>query len=74
MTFQQLAIGSYFRLPGVSYSCVYRKASYSYCSRNKVLQPIRPTTKVIPLNAKEIAKYLAEQKEFLNQLKISKID
>ncbi|ALF55065.1 hypothetical protein ACX27_23135 [Nostoc piscinale CENA21] len=69
MTFQQLAIGSYFRLPGVSYGCVYRKASYSYCSLNKLLQPIRPTTKVIPLNAKEIAKYIAEQKEFLNQLK-----
>ncbi|MBU7581972.1 MAG: hypothetical protein KAF91_03530 [Nostoc sp. TH1S01] len=70
MTFQQLAIGSYFRLPGVSYGCVYRKASYSCCSLNALLQPIRPTTKVIPLNAKEIAKYFADKKEFLNKLKI----
>lgn len=69
MTFQQLAIGSYFRLPGVSYSCVYRKASSSCCSLNALLQTIRPTTKVIPLNAAEIAKYLAAKKEFLNNLK-----
>lgn len=66
MTFQQLAIGSYFRIPGVSYGYVYRKASYSCCSHNALLQPIRPTTKVIPLNAQEIAKYFADKKEFLN--------
>jgi len=70
MTFQQLAIGSYFRLPGVSYGCVYRKASYAYCSLNGLLQSIRPTTKVIPLNAAEIAKYFAREKEFMNSLKV----
>jgi hypothetical protein len=70
MTFQQLAIGSYFRLPGISYGCVYRKASSSCCSLNTLLQPIRPKTKVIPLNAAAIAKYLAEKQEFLNSLKI----
>jgi hypothetical protein len=70
MTFQQLAIGSYFRIPGITYGCVYRKASSSYCSLNSLLQPIRPTTKIIPLTATEIAKYLAEKREFLTNLKI----
>ncbi|MBD2445711.1 hypothetical protein H6G76_00810 [Nostoc sp. FACHB-152] len=70
MTFQQLAIGSYFRLPGVSYGCVYRKASHSCGSLNALLQTIRPTTKVIPLNAAAVAKYLADKKEALNNLKI----
>lgn len=70
MTFQQLAIGSYFRLPGVSYGCIYRKASYSCCSLNALLQPIRPTTKVIPLNAAEKAQYLATKKEFLDNLRM----
>ncbi|MBE9205382.1 hypothetical protein IQ244_02310 [Nostoc sp. LEGE 06077] len=68
MTFQQLAIGSYFRLPGVSYACVYRKASHSYGSLNASLQTIRPTTKVIPLNAAAIAKYLEAKQASQNKL------
>jgi hypothetical protein len=70
MTFQQLAIGSYFRLPGLNYGYVYRKASYSCCSLNALLQPIRPTTKVIPLNAAEVAKYVMDKKEALKNPKI----
>ncbi|AFY41817.1 hypothetical protein [Nostoc sp. PCC 7107] len=70
MTFQQLAIGSYFRLPGVSYARVYRKASHSCGSLNAFLQTIRPNTKVIPLNAAAIAKYLAAKQESQNHLKM----
>ena len=49
MTFQELQIGDYFRIPGITAEYVYRKASSSHCSLNALLQPIRPATTVIPL-------------------------
>jgi hypothetical protein len=61
MTFQQLKIGDYFRIPGITFGCVYRKASNSRCSLNAMLQPIRPRATVIPLSRAEIAKYFATQ-------------
>jgi len=70
MTFRQLAIGSYFRLPGVNYVCVYRKATSSCCSLNLLLQPIRPNAKVIPLSTAETAQYLAAKRELINKRKI----
>ncbi|BAY10937.1 hypothetical protein [Calothrix sp. NIES-2098] len=68
MTFQQLQIGAYFRIPGISFGCVYRKASNSSCSLNSLLQPIRPSTKVVPLNRAQIAKYIAQKQEFWKSL------
>jgi hypothetical protein len=69
MTFQQLQIGDYFRIQGISSAYVYRKASSSYCSLNALLQPIRPGTTVTPLTQAEIAKYFAAKEEFLKSLK-----
>ena len=68
MTFQQLRIGDYFRIPGISFGCVYRKASNSSCSLNSLLQPIRPSTKVVPLNRAQIAKYIASKQEYWKSL------
>ncbi|OUL18416.1 hypothetical protein BV378_35635 [Nostoc sp. RF31YmG] len=68
MTFKQLRIGDYFRIPGISFGCVYRKASNSSCSLNSLLQPIRPGTTVIPLNRAQIAKYMAEKQDFWKSL------
>jgi hypothetical protein len=71
MTFQQLRIGDYFRIPGISFGCVYRKASNLSCSRNSLLQPIRPATTVVPLNRAQIAKYIAEKEHFRQSLQES---
>lgn len=73
MSFQQLQIGDYFRIPGMSSAFVYRKASSSHCSLNAALQPIRPETTVIPLTAAEITDYFttkfATKLEFLESLR-----
>ena len=69
MTFQQLQIGDYFRIPGMSYGCVYRKASSLHCSLNALLQPIRAETKVTPLTHAEITNYFALKQEFLQSLR-----
>lgn len=69
MTFQQLEIGDYFRILGMSYSCVYRKANSSHCRLNALLQPIRAETKVTPLIFAEITNYFALKQEFLQSLR-----
>ncbi|BAY45087.1 hypothetical protein SAMD00079811_26890 [Scytonema sp. HK-05] len=69
MTFQQLQIGDYFRIPGITAECVYRKASSSHCSLNALLQPIRPATTVIPLSSAEITHYFVTKQQLLKSLK-----
>ncbi len=69
MIFQELQIGDYFRISGISAGCVYRKASSSHCSINTLLQPIRPGTKVIPLTRAEITNYFATKQEYLKSLR-----
>ena len=69
MTFQQLEIGEYFRIVGMSSDCVYRKANSSQCSLNALLQPIRAETEVIPLTVAEITNYFALKQEFLQSLR-----
>ncbi len=69
MTFQELQIGDYFRIPGLSAGYVYRKASHSHCSVNTLLQPIRPQTTVIPLTSIEIKNYFATKQEYLQSLR-----
>ncbi len=69
MTFQQLQIGDYFRIPGISSGFVYRKASSSHCSLNALLQPIRPGTTVIPLTLAEMTHYFATKQEYLQSLR-----
>lgn len=79
MTFQELEIGNYFRISGMSPELVYKKASDSHCSTNTLLQPIqsktkvmpllqpiRSQTKVIPLTQAEVANYFAAKQENLN--------
>ncbi len=72
-TFQQLQIGNYFRIEGISTGCVYRKAGSVECSLGVLLQPIRPETKVELLNDKETAEYFKEKftakQEFLESLR-----
>ncbi len=68
MIFQQLRIGDYFRVPGISFNCVYRKTSSASCSLNSLLKPIRPKAIVIPLNSVEISKYLARKQKLLQSL------
>lgn len=68
MIFQQLRIGDYFRIPGISFSCVYRKTSSLSCSLNYVLKPIRPKAIVIPLNSAEISKYVAKKQNLWQSL------
>jgi hypothetical protein len=68
MTFQQLGIGDYFRIPGISTGYVYRKSSDSHCSLNGTLQPIRAYTSVKKLTASEIGEFFAQQ-----QLELKKI-
>jgi hypothetical protein len=68
MTFEELQIGDYFRLPSISPECVYRKASSSHCSQNTLLQPIRPGTKVIRLTEAEVTKYFAAKEEYFKSL------
>jgi hypothetical protein len=69
MTFEEAQIGDYFRLPGISPECVYRKASSSHCSQNTLLQPIRPETKVIRLTEAEVAKYFSTKQKYLQTIK-----
>lgn len=69
MTFQQLEIGDYFRIPGMSDRCVYRKANSLHCSLNALLQPIRAEIKVTPLTFAEITNYFALKQEFLQSLR-----
>ncbi|BAY41942.1 hypothetical protein NIES2111_63380 (plasmid) [Nostoc sp. NIES-2111] len=69
MTFQKLSIGDYFRIPGISFSYVYRKSSDSHCSLNGMLQPIRAYTPVKRLTAAEIREYFAVQQLELRKLK-----
>ncbi len=69
MTFQELQIGDYFRIPGINPNFVYRKASDSHCSLNTLLQPIRTTTKVTLLNPTEITNYFVKKQEYLNSLR-----
>ena len=68
MTFQELQIGDYFRISGISAECVYRKASICHCSQNALLQPIRPSTKVIILTPTEVTNYFATKQEYLKSL------
>lgn len=60
MIFEQLQIGDYFRIPGMSPRYVYRKASSSHCTLGAALQPIRHVTEVIGLTPTEVADYLAD--------------
>lgn len=69
MIFQELQIGNYFRIPGMSARYVYRKASSSHCSLNALLQPIRPETTVIPLTCAEITNYFEQKQENLKSLR-----
>nr|WP_072032407.1 hypothetical protein [Fischerella sp. PCC 9605] len=69
MTFQELQIGDYFRIPGVSSECVYRKASSSQCSLNALLHPIRPETTVILLTPAEVTNYFAAKQYYLQSLR-----
>lgn len=69
MTFQQLQIGDYFRIPGMSDRCIYRKTSSLHCSLNTLLQPIRAETKVTLLTHAEITNYFALKQEFLQSLR-----
>nr|WP_238553684.1 hypothetical protein [Fortiea contorta] len=68
MTFEKLQIGDYFRIPGISFSGVYRKASVSQCSLNALLQPIRRGTPVMLLSRKEVKDYFAAKYDDLNML------
>lgn len=68
MTFQELQIGDYFRISGISAECVYRKASNFHCSQNTLLQPIRPSTKVIVLTPVEVINYFATKQEYIKSL------
>ena len=71
MTFQELHVGNYFRIPGMSARFVYRKASDSHCSVNTLLlpnynsiallQPIRPETEVLLLTTAEMTDYFNQR-------------
>lgn len=81
MTFQELQIGDYFRIPGMSATYVYRKANSSQCSAECIyiqargsdyrlmsfLQPIRLQTMVIKLDIAEVASDLATKRSQLAQ-------
>jgi hypothetical protein len=79
MTFQELQIGDYFRIPGISSGFVYRKASDSHCGTQtlvhpnssilSLLQPIRPEITVIPLTSAETKRYFAAKQADLESLK-----
>ncbi|WP_343217861.1 hypothetical protein [Halotia branconii] len=69
MSFEQLKIGDYFRIPGITVECVYRKTSSSQCSLMTLLQFIRPGTQVIPLTSAEVSDYFAAKHNYLNSLK-----
>lgn len=68
VTFEKLKIGDYFRIPGISADCVYRKASSSHCSLNALLQPIKSETQVIQLNVGECKAYFAAKQNYLKSL------
>jgi len=75
MIFQELQVGDYFYIPGMSDRFVYKKASNSHCSVNALLlpnynemallQPIRLETEVMPLTAAEITDYFNRRQESL---------
>ncbi|MUH00411.1 hypothetical protein F7734_52335 [Scytonema sp. UIC 10036] len=69
MTFEELQVGDYFRIPGISADCAYRKASDFYCSQNSLLQPIRHETTVVLLTPAEVRSYFAARQAFLLSLK-----
>ncbi|BAY76630.1 hypothetical protein NIES25_30870 [Nostoc linckia NIES-25] len=69
ITFEQLQIGDYFRIPGISVACVYRKASDSYSSMNALLQPIRLGTRVIVLTSREVSDYFVAKYDYLKSLR-----
>ena len=73
MNFQELQIGDYFRIPGMNRELVYRKATSSNCSRDGALQPIRPQTTVIKLNAIQVKEYFftkfTRKQQFLQSLR-----
>ncbi|MBW4689433.1 MAG: hypothetical protein KME40_31180 [Komarekiella atlantica HA4396-MV6] len=58
--FQELQIDDYFRIPGMSYGYVYKKASSSHCTLGAALQPIRHGTEVIRLTSTEVGDYFAD--------------
>ncbi|WP_017746689.1 hypothetical protein [Scytonema hofmannii] len=68
MTFQELQVGDYFRIPGINADCTYRKASDSHCSQNTLLQPIRPETTVLLLTPSEVRKHFEAKQAFLQSL------
>ncbi len=68
MTFRELQVGDYFRIPGISAECAYRKASDSHCSQNALLQPIRSETTVVLLTPAEVRRYFAAKHEFVLSL------
>ncbi|KAF3887782.1 MULTISPECIES: hypothetical protein [Nostocales] len=68
MTFQELQVGHYFRIPGISAECTYRKVNDSQCSQNALLQPIRSETVVVLLTPVEVKRYFAAKQEFLKSL------
>ncbi|GAA6619812.1 hypothetical protein NUACC26_056260 [Scytonema sp. NUACC26] len=68
MTFQELQIGDYFRIPGMNSALVYRKANSFQCSHSALLQPIRSETTVIPLSPAEVTNYFAKKREDIKSL------
>jgi hypothetical protein len=69
MTFSQLQIGDYFRIPGMISGYVYRKANESQCSINSALQPIRAEIEVRRLTPTEVINHFRQEHEELNQFK-----
>ncbi|BCL35054.1 hypothetical protein NSMS1_15010 [Nostoc sp. MS1] len=68
VVFEQLEIGVYFRIPGISRNCIYRKASTSQCSLNSLLQPIRAKTQVVTLTPTEVKAFLVAKRDYLESL------
>ncbi|GEM_PF-1722843 len=79
MTFQDLQIGDYFKIPSLSVELVYRKSNNSQCSALmllqpscnflNLLQPIRPGLTIIPLTHAEIKHHFAAKQADLQHLK-----
>ncbi|QLE56003.1 hypothetical protein FD725_10985 [Nostoc sp. TCL26-01] len=68
MFFEQIEVGAYFHIPGISSACVYRKACSSQCSLNSLLQPIRANTQVVLLSEREVKAFLAAKQDYLKSL------
>lgn len=79
MTFQELQIGDYFRIPGLSSGFVYRKTSNSHCGTQtlvqpnssilSLLQPIRPEITVTLLTPAETKRYFAAKQADFESLR-----